>query len=363
MKTFDILTILSLVLLKDKDPPLKKIAEVSGLSLSQVFDSIERLKHHRLLKRQSKEIEFQNLEKFLIHAIPFIIPGELCGLGQGAPLAFSEVTVLKTTSLTHSTLLLWPAEQGIAQGMVIKPIVESINIFLKNFPQFFQPLSAIEILRFHDLTCRPQAVARISTWIQSVSELESESECDLPDNLVETLCKVVSETGFRQMDIDKVSQLLSTSSSHIENKFKTMSDIQKRIGESCAAKAFAHFGQAFSVPSHERLKAIQKSLLQFFDYIDVNEEYFRLGLWFYLERLFDKTSGAGVLKSDFFDMLEEFFDQIPSKKSKHARATLFANSWLTYAWFRWVEFPRMKDQDVAHKRLSELKFTLADQLE
>jgi AcrR family transcriptional regulator len=199
----------------------------------------------------------------------------------------------------------------------------------------------------------------VRNWCRDWERERAEPRGELvPASLLDATAKVVAETGFRSVDFASLAEKLGCPVAHLEKEFGSELGLAVAIARSCAARAYAHFGKAMLAPPERRLAEAKESLRNFLEFIDLNEDYFRLGLWFYVERRFEITDGSGRLRDEFFDQVEEFFTGVPSSRSARDRATAFANSWLTYAWFRWVEFPNLRDRERAEARLAGLRETL-----
>jgi AcrR family transcriptional regulator len=177
------------------------------------------------------------------------------------------------------------------------------------------------------------------------------------ERLLEAAAKILAETGYRNLNFEKLASQLECSQEDLEKNFASPQSLISEVGRLCVSRANAHFGKMLLAAPENRKREAKESLRSFLQFLDTNEDYFRLGLWFYVEKMFQATN-TGHLTETFFDKLEEFFESIPSEKSASSRAMLFANSWLTYAWFRWVEFPKMNENQRAKGRLKELENTL-----
>lgn len=368
LKGSDIVTLIVLSKLQGQDPSLKGLADLTCSSISQVFDSLEKLYETGLVDRSRKEIITPHFESFFIHAIPFVVPGSLIGPGKGRPLSISDVPTINPLPHASSHVFVWSFENepiGFQEhGLRLMPLTENLNVVLEKNPDLINLFSLVEILRFHQNPLRDKACERLKILIKAFpSKLDLLHTAQPTTEFLERISKIFAESGFNNNSLEVLAEKLNFTFSETIEKAGSMRSLQKAIGEACASRAYAHFGKALFSTSDRRLDELKDSLSVFFDFLDVNEDYFRLGLWFYLENLFKSTEDAGILKSDFFSSLESFFDEIPSTKSSQARAALFANSWLTYAWFRWVEYPRMPDPFKAKQRLSELKKTLVEQIQ
>jgi len=366
IRAFDVVVLALLAKQRGRDLPLKTMAESSCCSISQIFDSLERLFESGLLRHSRKDIAFEQLEKFFIHALSFLIPGKILGPGQGKKISISESSTINPLQGAGPKTWVWPCANQSDMGLMIEPLIENLEKILIKNPDLEEFFSLIEILRFHSHPLRSKAIERMKKMILDISSdiiPNQVSHSSKNNELLEQAAGIISETGFRSLTLEILADKMNFPSDVLTQNIGSIRALQKAIGESCSSRAYAHFGQVLLSTSNNKTEEIQKSLRSFLDFLDHNEDYFRLGLWFYLERVFEVSGDAGVLKDNFFQTLENFFEKIPSTKSPSSRAILFSNSWLTYAWFRWVEFPRMQNQKKAKMRLDELKDTLIAQLQ
>lgn len=362
MKPNDLLVITCILASKSGViPAFKDLSQITGLSVSQCFDAIESLYEAQLLNTQRRELDILATEMFLTQALPFIFPAKVVGPTQGIPLTLSDTAAMAPVSPTQNAVWVWADHSGSEKGIGLTPLHGNVlKIFLQK-PEWKDFFSCVEILRFKEHPLKAKAIERVLFWCKNLrKETEIKKIAD-GNQLFEAAAKIIAETGYRQIKFDHLAKQLNCTVEDLHNNFKNPENLVYEIGRTCVARANAHFGKMMMASPENKLREARESLNSFFQFLDINEDYFRLGLWFYVERMFQNTD-TGNLSENFFDMLEVFFSEIPSERSARTRAILFANSWLTYAWFRWVEFPKMKNKENAQSRLKELRSTLVDML-
>ena len=365
MKANEVL-VLSAIAVRGKGaiPPFKKLSEWTGLSVSQCFDSIESLFDARIVHPSRERLDPPVTAHFFRYALPFVLPGSILGSTRGVALALSETSATSDVSAKGGASWVWPFEEGSEEGVAVRPFHENLKTVLKNDPTSHGFFSCLEVLRFQQHPLRAQATERMARWIDfaesGAAPRPSDSDRDArKDLLITLLSRVVAETGYRSNSLTELARKTDLPVEELERTFGTSEALAQEIARACAARAGAHFGKILMARPEDRLKEAQASLASFLRFLDSNEDYFRLGLWFYVERMHERTADdSGALGDGFFEGLEALFEELPSPRSASARAAMFSSSWLSYAWFRWFEYPKMAHRDRADARLKALREVL-----
>jgi AcrR family transcriptional regulator len=280
-------------------------------------------------------------------------------------LTVSDVSTTSTISATHGSVWVWPFESGESLGLRISPLHENLSQVFKTRSEWADFFSCLEILRFRDHPLIPKARERVEQWLRERFKVASPSPRPTgpaEDPLVGDAARLIAETGYRALSLEQLGERLGVPVLELEARFHDKAGLAAEIARAAQARAGAHFGKMLMARPENRLKEARESLASFFNFLDTNEDYFRLGAWYYVERMSDTAPNSGVLTEAFFQGLEDFFSTIPSSRSPQARAAMFANGWLSYAWFRWFEFPKMPDRKKAEARLRALGEVLVDAL-
>jgi hypothetical protein len=332
---------------------MKPLSQFTGLSLSQCFESLEDLYERKLVSGNRKNLDSEKIEIFFTSALPFLFPAKMQGSGNGLSTGYSSLATFGGPTVSGGDVLVWTTAKGrVTRGMQVEPLHEKIFDIISKNPSQQAFFGAIEVLRFHDHPAKEKAKEKVLSYLEVPGSI---LPAEAREVTVERCIQIISEIGFINADINRLAKSLSLTPAHVLEKIGSLENLYVEVGKSAASRAYSHLGMVLMHSEGQSVSDIQTSLSSFLDFLDQNEDYFRLGLWFYLERIFEKSGGSGLLSDHFFDRLEKIFEQIPSSRSSRCRAVIFANSWVFYAWFRWVEFPAMKDKVAARSRADEIK--------
>lgn len=341
-----------------------------GISVSQCFDSIERLFESQLLESDRKSIRRERMIIFLEHALPFILPAKLLGQGIGIALPINQMVFSNKAGVSGENLLLWsipeseiPAEEGNARGLTIEPLHSGIFHLCKRIPQLGEVLACVEILRFYDSPLKAKALTRLKQFLFQNNDASAVRSKQIPSDLLERISGLIAENGFLRTTFETLSRDLNVSKDFLIEKFGSCNNLYSEVGRHCVAKANAHLGRVLFARGDGRIIEARESLLDFFNFLESNEDYFRLGIWYYCEKLHLRSEEISRLSDPFFSGLESFFATIPSERSPMARGCVFASSWVSFAWLRWFEVPKMADRSQAELRLHSFKETLLNLLD
>ena len=127
---------------------VRSIAESLAISASEVSKGSKRLAKSHLVVDRHGEIfaESGALLEWLSYGIRYAYPQETIGYGRGmatswnCPLLVSEI-------VPPSPPLVWPVAGGDIEGVLIKPIHDSVPLAASRDEKLFQALSLLEAIR------------------------------------------------------------------------------------------------------------------------------------------------------------------------------------------------------------------------
>jgi hypothetical protein len=131
-------------------PGFARLSRALGMSLSQVHRSVARLSESRLFVESEQTVQRANLERFIVHGLPFAFPARLGEITRGVPTAWA-CPELKDTSL--STLLaddlvpVWPDSDGNIKGRAIEPLHSRVPKAVQTDKELYALLALIDVLR------------------------------------------------------------------------------------------------------------------------------------------------------------------------------------------------------------------------
>lgn len=130
-----------------KSEPLRQvdIAMSLGLSQGEIAKSLLRLNKAGLVN--DRRINRSAVLEFLLHAVKYVFPAEIGALAAGVPTAISSPAHKKMVLQNGDDTYVWPLLKGSARGQSIKPLYPQLAQAALKDADFYDIMSAIEILR------------------------------------------------------------------------------------------------------------------------------------------------------------------------------------------------------------------------
>jgi hypothetical protein len=124
-----------------------RLAEILGMSSSEVFKSTRRLVAAHLVEPGGWRPLRIPLYNYLIHGVPHAFPGKLGEPTRGIPTAWAAPPL--TSSLPQGSDLppVWPWHDGLARGYAVEPLFSSVPVAIKNIPSLYEALALVDALR------------------------------------------------------------------------------------------------------------------------------------------------------------------------------------------------------------------------
>lgn len=116
-----------------------------GLSQGEVAKALARLNKAGLVVE--KRVNRSAALEFIIHAVKYVFPVELGSLAVGVPTATSAPAHKTSVVQSGDDIFVWPSLKGKVRGQVIKPFYPKLAEAAIKDEEFYNMMSAIEILR------------------------------------------------------------------------------------------------------------------------------------------------------------------------------------------------------------------------
>lgn len=121
------------------------VASQLKISTSEVGLALKRLEAAKIYRKPDKEINRTNLLELLTHALKYFFPVEFGAPTRGIPTAWGYKKVFGVIRGVETPV--WPHKDGDVYGPSIPPIYKTAPIAIKNIPDLYPILAAIDALR------------------------------------------------------------------------------------------------------------------------------------------------------------------------------------------------------------------------
>ena len=145
LKPQDVALLVKLLAKREENWRQVDVAQEMGLSQGEVAKSLQRLVKSGLLngKRPNRAASLE----LLIHAIKYVFPIQLGPLSVGVPTGISSPAHEKMVVQSGEDVFVWPSSLGKKRGQVIKPLYPNLAEAALKDKEFYDLMSAVEILR------------------------------------------------------------------------------------------------------------------------------------------------------------------------------------------------------------------------
>lgn len=123
----------------------RALGENMKMDVAALHRSVGRLKSVKLLDSE-RQLNRANVEEFLLHGVPYVIPGNLGAEGRGIPTAWG-VEPLRGALASTGPSPVWPSPHGMSRGPVLEPLSEAAVDLVSNDPEMSQWLGLVDAIR------------------------------------------------------------------------------------------------------------------------------------------------------------------------------------------------------------------------
>lgn len=366
MKGYDILVLIELLRSgSDSSMTFQRIGQKLGASGSQIFDSFERCAEIGLLGKDRRVVNHPRLLALFQHALPYLFPSRIGGPGRGIPLSVQHVEGrFPNRGMDRSARLIWPSTSpGAVEGLSIEPLDKRIPVIVQAEPRLIHLLSCLEILRLPDHSLRSWACDRLGVELRELMPRSRAGE-DLPspaegglkpesidlDSVVDVSNQYISQHGFRSTRLADIARVTGIPEAILKGHFESEAALFEAVNVK-NMKTVGEFLGRLGILSHRvGTKDLRELMQVFLEFLERNENWFRLMLWSYLEPDLDEPK---MIPDAFSRVIEDMGRLIALATGKgDAASNLFRGyafisipQW--YALFLWVESGKFKDKEGA----------------
>lgn len=156
MKAQDLVILLKIILLKDKNWKVIELSSALFLSQSEVSKGLERLVFCGLLDETKKNPSKTSFYEYLIHAVKYAFPVKPGRLSKGIPTSHSAPPL--NSKIVSESKYVWPHLKGTIKGESIEPLYKGAPDAAIADSDLHEMLSLIDALRVGK--AREQALAK-----------------------------------------------------------------------------------------------------------------------------------------------------------------------------------------------------------
>ncbi len=163
LKPQDLLVALALVV--EGPVHFERLAEITGLALSQAHQSVQRLKAARLVNVERK-VNRANLEELLLHGVAYVWPPELSGPVNGMPTAGAAPALVDRFPMSDGGPRVWPSRSGTTRGVGLQPLYKTAPDAAERNPRLYTLLALVDAIRCGAAREKAQAGAELSAELR-----------------------------------------------------------------------------------------------------------------------------------------------------------------------------------------------------
>lgn len=144
------------------------MGEELGVDPAALHRSIARLREANLVDDE-RRVNKRNSEEFLIHAVPYVVPGRLGAATRGVPTAWG-VEPLRRLMGPIDEVPVWPDPEGERRGPALEPVAAAAPQVAEADPELGRWLALLDAIRIGRARERKLAAAELSDRIWSGRE-------------------------------------------------------------------------------------------------------------------------------------------------------------------------------------------------
>jgi hypothetical protein len=146
MRPQDIVVLLKIVSLRNKEWRNIDIANALKLSPSEVSEALNRCKIAKLIDGKKRKVYTNSIREFLIYGLKYVFPAEPGAIVRGIPTAHSVPPMSENISQGED-IYVWPYAKGNRRGQAIEPLYKTIPEIALEDNYFYELLAIIDTLR------------------------------------------------------------------------------------------------------------------------------------------------------------------------------------------------------------------------
>lgn len=147
LKPQDIVILLKLVSVGDRQWSYSTLANELGMSPSEVHSGIGRASAARLYDSRRKVPILKSLLEFLVHGVKYAFPPDKGQLTRGVPTGYAAPPLNSRIVQSDEPPPVWPAPEGTARGYGFSPLYRSVPKAVANDKDLYELLALVDTIR------------------------------------------------------------------------------------------------------------------------------------------------------------------------------------------------------------------------
>lgn len=172
LKPQDILILLKLAAIGDRQWSFSSLGSELGMSPSEVHGGIKRATNSRLFDPNRKVPILRSLLEFLVHGVKYVFPPETGRPTRGIPTSYAAPPLNSLIVQSDDPPPVWPTPDGNARGYEFAPLFRSVPKAAANDGNLYELLALVDAIRDGRARERELAVReltkRLSVWANLV---------------------------------------------------------------------------------------------------------------------------------------------------------------------------------------------------
>lgn len=186
LKPQDVLVLLKLVALHEKNWSYNKLAIELGMSPAEVHAAAKRAQAAQLAVKKSDRLvpNIGNLGEFLVHGLRYVFVPEWGEITHGMPTLYAAPPLRDVISAASEPVPVWPDPQGEARGPSFTPLYKSVPKAARADPVLYELLVLVDAIRGGRAREREIAIRELQHRLGLEAVLEETMLKDDKDTLV-----------------------------------------------------------------------------------------------------------------------------------------------------------------------------------
>lgn len=147
LKPQDIVILLKLVSLGEKEWSYPALAHELSMSASEVHAGVKRAVAARLMDASRQRPILQALEEFLVHGVRYAFPPDRGGLTRGVRTGYAGPPLRDLIAQPQSPPPVWADPEGDAQGFSFSPLYRTVPGAARRDPILYELLALTDAIR------------------------------------------------------------------------------------------------------------------------------------------------------------------------------------------------------------------------
>jgi hypothetical protein len=147
LKPQDVVVLLKIIFLGKEPWSYSTLAKAVGTSASEAHAAVQRATKSGLFQPQTRRVNLQAMEEFVLHGLRYAFPAERGPLTRGMPTAHSAPPLSGELRANGEPPFVWPDPLGEVRGEAIEPLYKSVPKAARNDERLYHGLALIDAIR------------------------------------------------------------------------------------------------------------------------------------------------------------------------------------------------------------------------